>query len=165
MPVFGFSSSFFFFFFFFIFFSCMGCFSCLLDHYRLVTSRMLMSNHQTTFCLSASLIQRQRRKIWKSSSLDLVLSQGEVVVACERGLFIISRLLWFYLMCMELYTLLYLCIVFVCVGFCFSCEVIKDQKSGESLQYAFVEFENVSEMGYSTMAGITLLTVLIGWTR
>ena len=26
----------------------------------------------------------------------------------------------------------------------FSCEVIREQKTGESLQYAFIEFENVS---------------------
>ena len=32
----------------------------------------------------------------------------------------------------------------VCYLFDDSCEVIRDQKSGESLQYAFIEFENVS---------------------
>ena len=32
----------------------------------------------------------------------------------------------------------------VCYLFGDSCEVIRDQKSGESLQYAFIEFENVS---------------------
>ena len=30
--------------------------------------------------------------------------------------------------------------------FGYSCEVIRDQKSGESLQYAFIEFENVSKI-------------------
>ena len=32
----------------------------------------------------------------------------------------------------------------VCYFSGYSCEVIRDQKSGESLQYAFIEFENVS---------------------
>ena len=32
----------------------------------------------------------------------------------------------------------------VTVMLCFSCEVIRDQQTGESLQYAFIEFENVS---------------------
>lgn len=33
--------------------------------------------------------------------------------------------------------------------FVFSCEVIKDGKTGESLQYAFIEFEEVRSQGTS----------------
>ena len=35
-------------------------------------------------------------------------------------------------------------IIYLTCIFCLSCEVIRDQKSGDSLQFAFVEFENVS---------------------
>lgn len=32
----------------------------------------------------------------------------------------------------------------ICFIFIFSCEVIRDHKTEESLQYAFIEFDNVS---------------------
>ena len=50
-------------------------------------------------------------------------------------------------------------VVVICYLILYSCEVIKDQKTGESLQYAFIEFDKVNTpfpFGLSVVSDINL---------